>query len=390
MLNQPLASYLASYLADGLRFLASWIGVSAPDQTSGSGGRPASGVPARMPWPAADAIDRRWAIAFALVVAAIAWWWLNRGIPVEVFEARRGSAAEVVYATGVIEPVHWAKVTALQRKRIVEICKCEGKEVSRGDVLVRLDDAQERAALSELQARLERLQADADRTERLVQRNIAARTILEEKLTQVEEHQARVAAQRERIADLALKAPVDGVVLRRDGEVGEIAGIGAQDTLLWVGQPKPLRVVAEINEDDILRVKPGQKVLLRHEGQPDRPMYATVDRLTPKGDPDTKTFRAYLALPDDTPLRIGMSVEANIIVEEVQDGILVRAEALHDGKVIRIVDGERARITPIETGIKGKGLVEIRSGLAAGDRVVSPFDPEIENGALLRIENRTP
>lgn len=351
------------------------LGRAPPSGSLASGARPGLLVPGPLDWRAAAV-----AVAAALLAG---WWMINRGTPVETIPVQPGSAAEVVYATGVIEPVNWAKVTSLQRKRIVDICKCEGAAVNKGDVLVRLDDAVERAALAELQARLERLQADADRTERLVARDIAARTTLEEKLTQVDEQKARVEAQRDRIADLALKSPVDGVVLRRDGEIGEIAGTTASDTLIWVGQPRPLRVVAEINEDDILRVKPGQKVLLRHEGRPGEPMHATVERVTPKGDPDTKTFRAYLALPDDTPLKIGMSVEANIIVAEVENGLLVRAEAVSDGKVIRVADG-RAAVTPVELGIKGAGLIEIRNGLAAGDRLVTPYDPGIADGALLR------
>lgn len=331
----------------------------------------------------------RWPLIVAAGgIALLALWWLgNRGTLVETIKVKTGDAAEVVYATGVIEPVHWAKVTSLQRKRIVEICKCEGQPVKKGDVLARLDDIQERAMLAELEARLQRLKADADRIERLVERNITARSTLEEKLTQVDEQEARVLAQRDRIADLALKSPVDGIVLRRDGEVGEIAGTSQNDTLLWVGQPRPLRVVAEINEDDIIRVKPGQKVLLRHEGQVDQPMPASVERVTPKGDPDTKTFRAYLALPDDTPLRIGMSVEANIVVQEVKNALLVPAEAVKDGKVIRVVDG-RAALTPVEVGIRGSGQVEIKSGLAEGDVLVSPFNPGLKPDATLRTRQR--
>jgi RND family efflux transporter MFP subunit len=330
-----------------------------------------------------------WRLMIAIGVAAllILWWLGNRGTLVDTVTVKTGSAAEVVYATGVVEPVHWAKVTSLQRKRIVDICKCEGQPVKTGDVLARLDDIEERAVLAELEARLQRLKADAVRLERLVERNITARSTLEEKLTQVDEQEARVAAQRDRIADLALKSPVDGIVLRRDGEVGEIAGTGEQDTLLWVGQPKPLRVVAEINEDDILRVKPEQKVLLRHEGQADQPLPATVDRVTPKGDPDTKTFRAYLRLPDDSPLRIGMSVEANIVVNEVANARLVPAEAVKNGKVIRVVDG-RAKYTPVEVGIKGAGLVDIKSGLDAGDVLVSPFDAGIGPNEALRPKQR--
>lgn len=328
------------------------------------------------------------AVAGLLAVAALQV--LGRGREVQTVPARKGSAAEVVYATGVVEPVVWAKVTALVRKRIEDICKCEGQPVKKGDVLVRLDDVEERGLLAELEARLKRLKADAERTAGLVERNIASRTSLDEKLTQVSEQEARILVLKDRIADLALKSPIDGVVLRRDGEIGEIAGTGSGDTLLWVGQPKPLQVVAEVNEDDILDVAKGQRALLRHEGSTGRPLTGEVLRITPKGDPQTKTFRVYIGLPDDTPLKIGMSVEANIVVAEVTDAVLVPAEAVGDHKVQVVEDG-RVEVRPVEVGLRGSGSVEIRSGLTPGEAVVSPYAKDLAAGARVRAgEARKP
>lgn len=324
------------------------------------------------------------ALAALAMVASVAWWFFGRGTEVKVVEPVRGDAAEVVYATGTVEPVLWAKVAALARKRIVEICRCEGRAVKKGDVLVRLDDDEERALLGELEARLQRYREDAERLRGLVERNVTPRTTYDEKLTQVREYEARVAAQKDRIDILQLRAPMDGIVLRRDGEVGEIAGTGANDVLLWVGQPKPLRVVAEVNEDDISRIKTGQKALLRHEGGSDAPLLATVESITPKGDPQTKTFRVYLALPDDTPLKIGMSVEANVVVAEVKDAMLVPAEAIANGHV-QIVENGRAVRRPVRIGIRGTRMVEIREGLSPRDRIISPARSNLADNARVRV-----
>ncbi len=320
------------------------------------------------------ALKRTLAVLGLLVVLAVAAAWLRSAFlpAVSTVKPVRGSAAEVVYATGVVEPVVWAKVVTLVRKRIVDVCRCEGLPVAEGDVLVRLDDAEERAVLSELEARRQRLLEDAERMRPLVERKITSQTSLDEKLTQIREYEARILAQKERIADLVLRAPLDGIVLRRDGEVGEIAGTGAGDVLFWIGQPKPLRVTADVNEEDILKVRKGQKVLLRHEGQGSAPLPATVSTITPKGDPGTKTFRVYLALPESTPLKVGMTVEANIVVEEVEDAMLIPPAALRDGAVFVVGDGRLVQ-APIETGVRGTRLIEIRKGLdMTSDVVVSP------------------
>lgn len=316
------------------------------------------------------------ALGLALIVG---WWWWDRGPQVKVVAVTTGDAAEVVYATGVVEPVNWAKVTAPSRKRIEEICKCEGEAVTKGQVVVRLDDDEEQAVLREYESRLARYKEDAARLEGLVKRNSVSRVTLDDKLTEVREYEARVAMQKDRISDLALKSPLDGIVMRRIGEVGEIAGIGERDTLLWVGEPSPLKIIAEVNEDDILKVASGQRVLLRHEGHTGSPLPASVDRITPKGDPETKTFRVHLSLPPDTPLKVGMSVEANIVVAEAKGALVVPAEAIANNHVLKVEDGE-VRQVAVEVGIRGTDRVEVKGALAPGDLIVSPPPAGLQDG----------
>lgn len=315
------------------------------------------------------------------------YWWQTQGLqkPVKTVEIRHGSAAEVVYATGVVEPERWAKVISLQRKRIIWMCDCEGRPVKQGDPLARLDDFEERAALRELEARRKRIALDIDRVSKLVSRAAATQTSLEQLQTQLQEYDARISAQKDRIRDLELRAPMDGVVLREDGEVGEIAGTGATDVLFWIGPPRPLRVVAEVSEYDIPRVRSGQRVLLRSEGFKDRTIEAKVGDITPKGDPATKTFRVYLPLPDDTPLRIGMSVEANIVTRAKDNVLLVPSEAIVDGHVFIVREGRLLR-TAIATGIRGTRMIEATSGVAEGDRVVAPATGALKDGARVRVE----
>ncbi|MEN9708779.1 MAG: hypothetical protein RIQ68_1187 [Pseudomonadota bacterium] len=320
----------------------------------------------------------------ALVAGVMIWRLAIAPLEVAAVSPQRGTAAEVVYATGTVEPEKWAKVVALSRKRITQLCDCEGKPVKAGDKLGQLDDVEERSTLRELEARRARLESDVERTRGLVARAAATQTALDQLVTQLAEYEARIAAQEDRIADLVLRAPMDGVVLRKDGEVGEIAGIGVSDVLFWVGQPKPLRIVADVNEEDIPRVKTGQKVLIRNEGFKDHPLAGTVGDITPKGDPATKTFRVYLNLPPDTPLKIGMSVEANIVTREKADALLIPAEALAGDKVFVLADG-RMKGVAVKTGIRGTRAVEILEGLSAQDVVASPALAVFRDGLRARL-----
>jgi hypothetical protein len=146
-----------------------------------------------------------------------------------------------------------------------------------------------------------------------------------------------------------------------------------------------MQVVAEINEEEINRIASGQKAFLRSEAFPGRALRATVAQITPKGDPTRKTFRVYLRLPQDTPLRIGMSVEVNIIFREKPSAIVVPTEAVAGGSV-QMVDDGRIRRVPVTVGIRGSRNIEIIGDVSKGTSVLSPARIDLADGARIRID----
>jgi RND family efflux transporter MFP subunit len=291
--------------------------------------------------------------------------------------------SEAIYGTGTVEPARWAKVVPLQRRRMVDLCTCEGQTVKAGQVLGRQDDAEERSAMNELQLSSQQAQRDLERAEKDRTKSDAAQKEYEQRWTQAEEYKSRISAQQVRIDQLVLRAPLDGMVLRRDGEVGEIAG--PTDVLFWVGPPLPMQVVAEVNEEEINRIAVGQKAFLRSEAFPGTALRASVSQITPKGDPARKTFRVYLLLPNDTPLRIGMSVEANIIFREKPSAIVVPAEAVA-GDAVEVVNNGKLERVPVRVGIRGSRNVEIIGDVSRGVAVLSPFRPDLADGTRVRTE----
>lgn len=291
--------------------------------------------------------------------------------------------SEAVYGTGTVEPERWAKVVPLQRRRLVELCRCEGQVVKSGQILGRQDDAEERSALEQMEINRGQLERDLARAEKDRDKSDAARTEYEQRWTKLEDAKSRIAAQKVRLDSLVLRAPLDGMVLRRDGEVGEIAG--PTDVLFTVGPPAPMQVVAEINEEEINRIASGQKAFLRSEAFPGKALRANVAQITPKGDPARKTFRVYLRLPQDTPLRIGMSVEVNIIFREKQAAVVVPAEAV-TGDAVQTVDDGRIRRVPVKLGIRGNRNVEIIGDVSKGTPVLSPARIDLADGARVRTD----
>jgi hypothetical protein len=147
-----------------------------------------------------------------------------------------------------------------------------------------------------------------------------------------------------------------------------------------------MQVVAEVNEEEINRIAVSQKAFLRSEAFPGQALRASVSQITPKGDPTRKTFRVYLLLPNDTPLRIGMSVEANIIFREKPSAIVVPAEAVA-GDAVQIVNNGRIERLPVKVGIRGSRNVEVIGDVSRGMAVLSPARPDLADGTRVRPEH---
>jgi RND family efflux transporter MFP subunit len=322
-----------------------------------------------------------------IAVAGLLWWRFGRGPEVTAVAPTRGTAVEIVYGTGAVEPVRWAKVASLLRQRIVDLCYCEGKHVAKGDVLARLDDKEARAQLNELRAREDFAKREFTRVTELIGRGVASAQAFERISSDLRQIQGLISVQMEKLDAYTITAPIEGVVLRRDGEIGEIVEQG--QILFRVGAPTPLHVVAEVNEEDIPRVAVDQTALLRSDAFPGRRLDGKVYEITPMGDAVAKTYRIRISLPDDTPLHIGMSVEANIVTREKNNALLVPADAVVGSRLL-VIEGNRVRTRQIEVGIRGSRHVEILSGLREGERIATPAVEGLTDGQRVRVVDRNP
>jgi RND family efflux transporter MFP subunit len=309
-------------------------------------------------FPVPPAPRRLWKLIAAVVLVAAAagiGWWYLRGPVVTVAQATRGTAAEIVYATGSVEPETWSRLTPLVRGRIIERCRCEGKAVRKGERLARLDDAEALATLNDLRALEDFDRQEFDRQSQLLARGSTTSQLQQKAASDLARIQAQIAAQTQRLRYYELVAPMDGIVLREDGEVGDMVEPG---TILYrIGLERPLWVVAQANEEDVPRIALGQKALLRADAFGSQVLPGFVKEITPAGDPVAKTFR--------------MSVEANIVTREKHDALLVPANALIGHEVLVVKDGRPARRSVV-IGLRGTSQVEILGGLEERETVASP------------------
>jgi multidrug efflux pump subunit AcrA (membrane-fusion protein) len=110
-----------------------------------------------------------------------------------------------------------------------------------------------------------------------------------------------------------------------------------------------------------------------------------VAEITPKGDPINKSYRVRVSLPEDTPLKVGMTTETNIIVREEANALLVPAAAVSGGK-LWVAENGRAKRLPVKAGTIGEKKAEILSGLKGDESVIANPPPELKEGDAVNIK----
>jgi RND family efflux transporter MFP subunit len=187
-------------------------------------------------------------------------------------------------------------------------------------------------------------------------------------------------------------APVAGTIVAIASDVGEPIGttsVGTQGTsgFLVLAALDEFVVTADFAESDVVGIAVGQKVSLEFDALPDETREGQVTRVAPFGvvDPSGASLTTYevtISIPNPPAgLRAGMTAQASITTEERTGVIAAPVTALvpsGDGFVVR-VQAEDGTITnvDVEVGIRGGYYVEILSGLAEGDRVVTGSDGDL-------------
>jgi RND family efflux transporter MFP subunit len=322
------------------------------------------------------------ALLVAVIAVGLLFVRLLSGATVEVAAPARGLAVAAVYATGTVESSVTVRIAPQIAGRIVALFSDEGQTVKAGAVLARLDDADIRASVAELEARAHYAEQQFERVEALLKQGWVTREKFDQARTELDAARHTLRRASEQMRFMSLTTPADGLVIRRDGEVGDF--IPSNQPVFYLAKADAvLRISAEVDEEDIPLVKAGNKVLIRADAFPDRVFEGRVSEITPKGDPVARSYRVRVALPEDTALKIGMTAETNIIAKESPNALLVPATAVVGGAVWAVRGGRLVKL-PVQIGVKGRDRIEIASGLAEGEAVVVKPGEGLKEGSRVR------
>ncbi len=368
----------------------------------------------------------KWGVFLVLVVAAVYAWrtvpfeqyapWLMPEVEtatVQRLTAEQASA--VLNATGYTYARVRAAVGAKITGRIMELHVDEGDSVAAGDLIAVLDSLdlqatvrRAEAALIESMARLADAVREEGRQRRVVEAGVApsadhdaAVTTLQVAKAQVGTARANLDSVRAQLDYTIIRSPVDGVVIERTVEVGEMVAPGGftsqQSTgaLVRIADPTSLEVEADINESYIARIELGQPASIRVDAVPDHEYTGNLRQIVPTADRQRAVVQVKVTIDDwDERLVPDMSCTVTFLQEGTDQAALEAAPKILIPVTAVLTEGGRSYAwvvrdgtlvrSPIDLGLEQDNDFEVLSGLSGGETVVQRPSAELADGMRVR------
>jgi len=255
-----------------------------------------------------------------------------------------------VQAAGIIEPVTTVELKSKASGEILDISSETGDTVAAGDMLVQIDKRTPRNALSQAMAELEAARArrdiaesQRDRAQSLFKTGTLNQVDLEQSVLEfansgAEVVRAEVAVENARIAldDTEVRAPIQGTVISRDVEVGQVISsptmdVGGGTVLLTMADLRSVQVRSLVDETDIGKITPGQEAVVTVAAYPNQPFLGTVVKVEPKAEDEEAVtlFAVIVTIENESGLlKPGMNAEVEIDIASRYDVPAVPAIAL--------------------------------------------------------------
>ncbi|MBK8247693.1 MAG: efflux RND transporter periplasmic adaptor subunit [Gemmatimonadetes bacterium] len=307
--------------------------------------------------------------------------------PTDVLEVTNGSIEAVLLISGDLKPIEEIAVRARMEGDVTAVLAREGDRVTRGQVLVRFENAVQEGDRASAQAEVESSKADvanaqwnADQSAELFKAGAIPERDLRTAQQTLAASQSRLAAADARLRGVAqvledtrLGSPTTGVVSTRAVEPGEHVTRGA--TLMTVVRNDVLELEAAVPSRQAAELRAGQAVKFAANG---RQLEGKVARISPTINPANRTLTVYLQVPNPRgEMRGNTFATGRVVTKRVDNTIVIPAAALRQSAtggqsfVYRIVD-DKVDVAQVELGVGDEqaATAQVLSGLAVGDRII--------------------
>lgn len=308
---------------------------------------------------------------------------------VTVIETETHAFYDQIDAVGTAYAREQAVLSASVTERIVRLNYDDGQFVKAGQVIAVLAQGQEAAALAEASAREREAALQLARLKELKARGFATNASVDTQVALAAAARAQADLARATISDRVIRAPFDGYLSLRNLSVGAVVQAGAE--IATIADLSQIKLDFPISETLLSSVSKGTAIVAESAAWPGVQFRGVIASIDPIIRPDTRAvmLRAYFPNPDKK-LRPGMLMRVNIESAPRQNlGVPELAVVTEsDRRFVFLVDKDnKLSRVPVETGVRQEGLVEIVSGLQAGDKIVGDGVVKVAHGMTIRTKD---
>ena len=324
-------------------------------------------------------------------------------IPVIVEPVRLGTIRTTISATGVVGTLPGAEITVFARQpaRIAEITKNTGDEVTSGEVLVRFEflslraqAAVSAAAMKAADLRLRQARLAQERVRALVSSGAASQREMDDADQEATLADAELAVARDALnateaegQHTVIRAPFNGTVIERLHNPGDLVRPDDSDPILRLIDPRQVQLTATVPVADVTRFTIGATARAVAEGKALPELLRVITRPAPEAG--ATTVAVTLAFDSPTELTPGTQVGVEIDGEQRSNVPLVPATAVlkdaGSNPVVVVAVGSIAQRRPVVTGLMDTEYVEIRSGLKAGELIITQGHSALRDGTPISV-----
>lgn len=310
-----------------------------------------------------------------------------RATPVKVTTVTIGPIDQSIASSATVQAERQADILVEVTGTVEDLTGEEGDRVRVGQVLARLKNPALTGELERAEASFQRSSEEFDSIKGLFDQGFVARNAYDEAAHAFDTARVTVEQARDSHASRELTSPIAGTISAREIRFGE--AVSPPRRAFHVVDLDKLRVEVNLPEKDLARLKTGQRAIVRSEVLDGIEAPGRLERISPVVDPATGTVKITVAIdPADTPLRPGMFVNVDLVVDTHAEARLLpkRAIVYDEGEPLAfVIEGNTAKRTPLELGFADRDQVEVTAGLEPGDQVVVVGQSLLRDGAEVRI-----
>jgi membrane fusion protein, multidrug efflux system len=307
---------------------------------------------------------------------------------VEAAAARSDTVIDAIQATGQIEAIQSIDLKPEVEGRLVRILVREGALVNRGTPLFKIDDAELKAQVAQIEADRDLAQQSLTRTRDLLQQKASSQAELERAEATLRSNQAQLERLSVRLDRTLVRAPFAGVVGRRFVSLGDY--VNSDTRLAALQTVSPQRASFQVPERYADQLKVGQKVNFRVAALPGREFSGTVDFVDPMVQLPGRTITVKAQVPNPRrELQSGMFIEARLATAVRPNAVVIPEDAvlpLQGANFVWVVNEGKAARRQVELGVRTPGFVEIKSGVERNQQVVVGGQERLAEGAPVQIK----